>query len=340
MTQQGPDSSQDFTLYSNATPNTLVSHAVQSSNDDYQLGPFHSLASSSIPEFQMQFYEGLPEAEGDNGNSGLKLGYRRASVACKQCRHRKIRCIASSSDTRGRCTNCVRLQKDCGSYLTSQSSADSAAPNRVARSSTHPDESLSVTGLSNLCFNTLQDPEGSYQPLSPAEMWAGIYGAPVNTGVSRTVGFPTASVTNGQLSLNIPSHTLPEWQGASLSPELFTNAQELDPSQEVPFLEDYSSRSSTLDPISRASTSSILPYQGDTSVIWNSDSYSMSALPLGGFSESANIRNTLIGTDEADFGVYTSVSTNQLFPSAVNYTAQDGIQSLPYAERTSDRYME
>ncbi|SCO24384.1 unnamed protein product [Fusarium fujikuroi] len=340
MTQRGFDFSQDLSPHSNFTPNALASNGIQPSDYDFQLNSFHTVGPSSIAQFQMEFHEGLQEAEEYNGNSGLKLGYKRASVACRQCRYRKIRCIASSSDARGRCTNCVRLQKDCSSYLTNQSSAESGAPKRVARNVPITDESLSITGLSDLCFNTLQSPGASNQPLNPPEMWSTISGAPMNTGIPWTASFSTASVNNEQLSLNMRSHTLPEWEDSSLSQVLLTDAQEFDCSQGVSCLEGYSSEVSTLAPISRSPLSSALQYQGDPSATWNSDSYSIVSLPMGGSSESANINNPIIGTNEADFDVYTSVSTDQLFPPAVNYTAQGRTQSLPYAEYTSDRCME
>ncbi|PWW78402.1 hypothetical protein C7212DRAFT_315641 [Tuber magnatum] len=50
-----------------------------------------------------------------------KLGYHRISVACGHCRRRKIRCIAAKDDSTGRCStgrcsNCIRLKKDCNFY--------------------------------------------------------------------------------------------------------------------------------------------------------------------------------------------------------------------------------
>ncbi|CUS13879.1 unnamed protein product [Tuber aestivum] len=49
-----------------------------------------------------------------------KLGYHRTSVACGHCRRRKIRCMAPSDSTSGcsagRCSNCIRLKKDCNFY--------------------------------------------------------------------------------------------------------------------------------------------------------------------------------------------------------------------------------
>ncbi|KAA8908654.1 hypothetical protein FN846DRAFT_889396 [Sphaerosporella brunnea] len=41
-----------------------------------------------------------------------KLGYHRISVACVHCRRRKIRCLLQK-DAQGRCSNCIRLKKEC-----------------------------------------------------------------------------------------------------------------------------------------------------------------------------------------------------------------------------------
>jgi hypothetical protein len=42
-----------------------------------------------------------------------KLGYHRTSVACGHCRRRKIRCIPAQGDLQNRCSNCIRLKKEC-----------------------------------------------------------------------------------------------------------------------------------------------------------------------------------------------------------------------------------
>ncbi|KAG9185758.1 hypothetical protein G6011_07089 [Alternaria panax] len=45
-----------------------------------------------------------------------KLGYHRTSVACGHCRRRKIRCLLAPDDPAGRCSNCIRLKKECNFY--------------------------------------------------------------------------------------------------------------------------------------------------------------------------------------------------------------------------------
>ncbi|KAM3086584.1 hypothetical protein ACMFMG_000712 [Clarireedia jacksonii] len=49
-----------------------------------------------------------------------KLGYHRTSVACGHCRRRKIRCIPAAGDPQNRCSNCIRLKKECNFYPVDQ----------------------------------------------------------------------------------------------------------------------------------------------------------------------------------------------------------------------------
>ncbi|KAL6403284.1 hypothetical protein AUP68_12624 [Ilyonectria robusta] len=49
-----------------------------------------------------------------------RLGYHRTTVACGNCRRRKIRCAPEPSDDQNRCTNCIRLKKDCSYYPVDQ----------------------------------------------------------------------------------------------------------------------------------------------------------------------------------------------------------------------------
>ncbi|KAF2199657.1 hypothetical protein GQ43DRAFT_450107 [Delitschia confertaspora ATCC 74209] len=49
-----------------------------------------------------------------------KLGYHRTSVACGHCRRRKIRCLVAQDDPQGRCSNCIRLKKECNFHPVEQ----------------------------------------------------------------------------------------------------------------------------------------------------------------------------------------------------------------------------
>ncbi|KAH0420300.1 hypothetical protein CcaCcLH18_14092 [Colletotrichum camelliae] len=55
-----------------------------------------------------------------NNKRNNKLGYHRNSVACGHCRRRKIRCIPVPTDTLGRCSNCIRLKKECAFHPVDQ----------------------------------------------------------------------------------------------------------------------------------------------------------------------------------------------------------------------------
>ncbi len=80
-----------------------------------------------------------------------KLGYHRTSVACGEqhpenaqagwsadicdqghCRRRKIRCLLAPDDPQGRCSNCIRLKKECNFYPVEQvMSPDPRAPGSI-----------------------------------------------------------------------------------------------------------------------------------------------------------------------------------------------------------------
>lgn len=49
-----------------------------------------------------------------------KLGYHRTSIACSHCRRRKIRCLLDEKDPHGRCSNCIRLKKECNFFPVDQ----------------------------------------------------------------------------------------------------------------------------------------------------------------------------------------------------------------------------
>ncbi|KAI0458662.1 hypothetical protein F5B21DRAFT_528391 [Xylaria acuta] len=76
--------------------------------------------SHSTPNVRPQ---GMHEPDTDSlGLSGEKkrnrLGYARTNMACGNCRKRKIRCQPVKDD--GRCSQCIRLKKDCQFYAVDQ----------------------------------------------------------------------------------------------------------------------------------------------------------------------------------------------------------------------------
>ncbi|KAI0206287.1 hypothetical protein F4808DRAFT_469474 [Astrocystis sublimbata] len=60
-----------------------------------------------------------------------RLGYARTNMACGNCRKRKIRCQPVKDD--GRCSQCIRLKKDCQFYAV-----DQQPPPSVVRAGSRP----------------------------------------------------------------------------------------------------------------------------------------------------------------------------------------------------------
>ncbi|KAI9682528.1 MAG: hypothetical protein M1829_000321 [Trizodia sp. TS-e1964] len=65
-----------------------------------------------------------------------KLGYHRTSVACVHCRRRKIRCLLAPEDLDGRCSNCIRLKKECNFFPVDQ---QPSLPERRHRADSRPE---------------------------------------------------------------------------------------------------------------------------------------------------------------------------------------------------------
>ncbi|KAI0406062.1 hypothetical protein F4802DRAFT_115213 [Xylaria palmicola] len=90
--------------------------------------------SRSTPNVRPQ---GMNEPDNDSlGLSGDKkrnrLGYARTNMACGNCRKRKIRCQPVKDD--GRCSQCIRLKKDCQFYAVDQQ----PPPATVVRAGSRP----------------------------------------------------------------------------------------------------------------------------------------------------------------------------------------------------------
>ncbi|KAH7163131.1 hypothetical protein B0J13DRAFT_30465 [Dactylonectria estremocensis] len=94
-----------------------------------------------------------------------KLGYHRTTVACGNCRRRKIRCAPGPIDAQNRCANCVRMKKDCIFYPVDQPPPPTELQVELAQltSSTGPKgtDSLSpVTSSGNLTRHSKIQPSG------------------------------------------------------------------------------------------------------------------------------------------------------------------------------------
>lgn len=156
-----------------------------------------------------------PEAKSSSDDSGApdsdkkrnKLGYHRTSVACGHCRRRKIRCMMPDDDPSGRCSNCIRLKKECifcpvessnagkGPNTSRAVSAPKASMRSVSPTSMHtypydtfhsmpynaghsswsvppPDTGLNIYGASTAAFN---EPTAAYAYDTPTTTWDSSY---------------------------------------------------------------------------------------------------------------------------------------------------------------------
>ncbi|KPM43888.1 hypothetical protein AK830_g2668 [Neonectria ditissima] len=69
-----------------------------------------------------------------------RLGYHRTSVACGYCRRRKIRCVPEPSDGQARCTNCIRMKKNCVFHPVDQPPTPDTRATQASLSSTNKEE--------------------------------------------------------------------------------------------------------------------------------------------------------------------------------------------------------
>ncbi|KAI1126105.1 hypothetical protein F5Y10DRAFT_217668 [Nemania abortiva] len=85
-----------------------------------------NVAQQGMNEPDTEFH-GLPGEKKRN-----RLGYARTNMACGNCRKRKIRCQPVKDD--GRCSQCIRLKKDCQFYAVDQQ----PPPPSVVRAGSRP----------------------------------------------------------------------------------------------------------------------------------------------------------------------------------------------------------
>ncbi|KAI1188756.1 hypothetical protein F5B17DRAFT_439354 [Nemania serpens] len=103
-----------------ANPSLLVTHTSLSKRREslskaLKLRRYHStpnVTPQGMNEADTEF-PGLPGEKKRN-----RLGYARTNMACGNCRKRKIRCQPVKND--GRCSQCIRLKKDCQFYAVDQ----------------------------------------------------------------------------------------------------------------------------------------------------------------------------------------------------------------------------
>ncbi|KAF2972233.1 hypothetical protein GQX73_g1289 [Xylaria multiplex] len=105
---------------------SLATHIPPAKRRESLSKAFKLRRSHSTPNVRPQ---GMNEPDIDSlGLSGEKkrnrLGYARTNMACGNCRKRKIRCQPVKDD--GRCSQCIRLKKDCQFYAVDQQPPPSA----------------------------------------------------------------------------------------------------------------------------------------------------------------------------------------------------------------------
>ncbi|KAJ5032613.1 uncharacterized protein L3040_009210 [Drepanopeziza brunnea f. sp. 'multigermtubi'] len=163
-----------------------------------------------------------------------KLGYHRTSVACGHCRRRKIRCIAAPGDAHSRCSNCIRLKKDCQFFavdaqppvLESQRRA-SRTQSGAERASEEPSSPSTSTGqvleipqtlpYLHLGMPPIQDLGGPQMKRQRTESFS-----PESTGkgfLPPSLINPVVVTTSRNLEYTQPSdHGTTNWMATELSP--------------------------------------------------------------------------------------------------------------------------
>lgn len=121
-----------------------------------------------------------------------KLGYHRTSVACGElrvedalvsrvliilqghCRRRKIRCLLAPEDAHGRCSNCIRLKKDCNFYPVDQQPPNENKPRKSDSNSQDLSNSSTATSPHTLAPG-LEDGEPAFPHYSQLPISSGEY---------------------------------------------------------------------------------------------------------------------------------------------------------------------
>ncbi|KAF5623023.1 hypothetical protein F52700_10335 [Fusarium sp. NRRL 52700] len=328
-----------FSSYQLGTPDILHGQNAQSSHENYQLSPFDTCQVPGIIQYPMDMHQ--ESQENEEPKSRPKLGYKRASSACKQCRHRKIRCIASASDAQARCVSCVRLKKECSSYLTGQSSADGSDLIRIARFSPSDDRGLDAYDLAQTSASMERYVNGQRPPADASKMRATTSAAPIGTGIQWTDSFASemrVSPGEDQLNLSMRSQSLPGWDAAAMGQISNVNGLDFDSIQrgqlpEVPAISQFPTMVDMSIPPTSSISESVDPLsQPDLDFAWSSNSYALPIRSLAGLPEPVNIGNMFTFGGEAVFDFQSSPvpSTNQPIPLQINAASQGRSQSLPY----------
>ncbi|MCJ1228797.1 hypothetical protein MMC12_005460 [Toensbergia leucococca] len=165
-----------------------------------------SMATSSVKRFAtVQNVGGF--AGGDAGMSMAdrrrnKLGYHRTSVACGHCRRRKIRCLLAPDDARNRCSNCIRLKKECNFFPVDQQ------PERTPRTASKSEMksghvSNSSSPSSNLVGGRVVDQVDQFNPYSPLPLPGQEY-PPTTTALNGGILSPPSRASSSSRPYEFP----------------------------------------------------------------------------------------------------------------------------------------
>ncbi|KAI9788859.1 MAG: hypothetical protein M1816_006523 [Peltula sp. TS41687] len=126
-----------------------------------------------------------------------KLGYHRTSVACGHCRRRKIRCLLAPDDPQGRCSNCIRLKKECNFFPVDQPPPSEASKGPALKESRNVRGQTSSSSPSpNNQQRAVKDHISNYHQYSPASIPSSThqdFNTPPTDGGGRTASVPSMS---------------------------------------------------------------------------------------------------------------------------------------------------
>ncbi|KAI9804955.1 MAG: hypothetical protein M1833_006258 [Piccolia ochrophora] len=143
-----------------------------------------------------------------------KLGYHRTSVACGHCRRRKIRCLLAPDDPQGRCSNCIRLKKECNFFPVDQQPPTDRRPrtsSKPDRASGHGSDSSSPSPTHP---GAIQDFNDFHQlPITPSQSGYSMSNAQQRNQSMPAIGKPVPSDLPSGRSHHLP-HMPPSATGS------------------------------------------------------------------------------------------------------------------------------
>lgn len=86
------------------------------------------------------------------------------------CRRRKIRCLLAPDDPQGRCSNCIRLKKECNFFPVDQQPPSEKRPrsgSKAEASSSNDAETSTSSSPAHQAGSNVVDQVESYHPLQP-----------------------------------------------------------------------------------------------------------------------------------------------------------------------------